>query len=60
MNKQEKKNKKFPKEFFSNLKPCNLKSGKKPLEKDKPFEWSENVLNGKTKVKIVSLNKPAN
>lgn len=60
MNKQDKNIKTFPKGFFANLKPCSTKDSKKPTEKERPFEWSKNVLNGKAKVKIVSLNKPVN
>lgn len=46
---------KFPKNFFTNLTPYVPTTNKK--EFDKPFEWSKNVLNGKTKIKLVSLSK---
>ncbi len=45
---------KFPKGFFTSIKPCKTNHSK---EKEKPFEWNENVLKGKTKVTLVS-NKP--
>ena len=44
---------KFPKGFFTSIKPCKINHSK-VKEKDKPFEWNENVLNGKTKVTLVS------
>ncbi len=47
------------KNFFANIKPCKKKSTSK--EKDKPFEWSENVLNGKSEINIISpFNKSVN
>ncbi len=50
---------KLPKNFFANIKPCKKKSTSK--EKDKPFEWSENVLNGKSEINIISpYNKSVN
>ncbi len=44
---------KLPKDFFSNINPCKINHSNKCKEIDKPFEWSENVLNGKTKVTLV-------
>lgn len=46
---------KFPKGFFTNIKPCKITRSKNPDDYDKPFEWSKNVLNGNSKVKLVSL-----
>lgn len=54
MNKQLKDVTKFPKGFFTNIKSNNASSSKNP-EKEKPFTWSKNVLNGKSKVKLVAL-----
>ena len=48
---------KFPKKFFTNLTPYTPNIDKKQKGFDKPFEWSKNVLNGKTKIKLVSLSK---
>ena len=48
------KNSKFPKGFFTSIKSNNTNHSKNPKEYDKPFEWSKNVLNGKSIVKIVS------
>ncbi len=48
---------KFPKGFFTSIKPCKSIHSNEPKEKDIPFKWSENVLNGNSKVKIVSLKK---
>ena len=42
----------IPKGFFTQPRP-NL-TVKEALEDSKPFKWSENVLKGKSKVKIVS------
>ncbi len=52
------KNKKvsFPKGFFRNMKSTDNTS-KKTKEKEFPFKWSKNVLNGKSKVRIVALEK---
>ena len=44
---------KFPKGFFTKNRPHAAKQDKDCI----PFEWSENVLNGKSKVKIVSLKE---
>lgn len=57
MKKQAENVTKFPKGFFTNIKPCKTTSSKSSKEYDKPFEWSENVLNGKSKVKLVALKK---
>lgn len=54
----EKNTSKFPKKFFSNLKPS--KELKKTNDYDKPFEWSQTVLDGKSKVKLVSLKNVKN
>lgn len=43
---------KFPKGFFTQPRPTV--STKETLEDTIPFQWSENVLKGKSKVKIVS------
>lgn len=53
MNKK-KTNTKFPKEFFTSIKPCKINHGKDTKDYDKPFEWSKNTLNSKSKVKLVS------
>lgn len=42
----------FPKGFFTQTRPHTIKQNNEDLT---PFQWSENVLNGKSKVKIVSL-----
>lgn len=55
MKKQKSNVTKFPKGFFTSIKPCKIISSKNPEDYDKPFEWSKNVLNGKSKVKLVSL-----
>ncbi len=56
---KEKKNNisKFPKGFFTNIKTSKVVHSKDPEEYDKPFEWSKNVLNGKSKVQIISGTK---
>ena len=41
---------KFPKGFFTQSRPHVKKQNKD----DKPFEWDKNILEGKSKVKIVS------
>ena len=46
---------KFPPNFFTNLTPYIPTSNEK--KHDKPFKWSKNVLNGKAKVKLISLSK---
>ena len=46
---------KFPPNFFTNLTPYIPTSNEK--KHDKPFKWSKNVLNGKAKIKLVSLSK---
>lgn len=51
MDKKEKPN--FPKGFFTQHRPTV--SAKEALKDIIPFEWSDNVTNGKSKVKIVSL-----
>lgn len=43
----------FPKGFFTKSRPHAVKQD----EDNIPFKWSESVLRGKSKVKIVSLNK---
>lgn len=43
---------KFPKNFFRQ--PRSTISMKEALKDSIPFEWSEGVLKGKSKVKIVS------
>lgn len=49
------KKSKFPKGFFSQPRPH---ANKKEDKKDNiPFQWSKDVLIGKVKGKIVSLNK---
>ncbi len=47
------KNTKFPKGFFTSIKPCKINHSKNSKDYEKPFEWSDNVLNGKSKVKLV-------
>ena len=42
---------KFPKGFFTSIKPSKINHSK---EQDKPFEWSDKVLENKTKVTLVS------
>lgn len=49
---QKKECSKFPKGFFT--KPRNTISMKEALSGVKPFKWSNNVLKGKSKVKIIS------
>ena len=51
---------KFPKGFFTSIKPCKINHSKNLEEEDLPFEWSENVLNGKSKVKLVSAKRKTN
>lgn len=51
---------KFPKGFFTNIKACSTSHNKNCKEYDKPFEWSKNVLSGKSKVKLVSLKGTKN
>ena len=46
---------KFPQNFFTNLTPYIPTLNEK--KHDKPFKWSKNVLNGKAKIKLVSLSK---
>lgn len=46
---------KFPKGFFTQPRPTiNMKEA---LNNVTPFKWSDSVLNGKSKVKIVSTKK---
>ena len=52
---EKKESSKFPKGFFTQPRPTI--SMKEAIKDDIPFEWSENVLNGKSKVKIVSAKK---
>ncbi len=59
MENDKKKITKFPKGFFASIKPCKINHSKN-FEEDLPFEWSENVLNGKSKVKIVSAKRKTN
>jgi len=47
-----KENINFPKDFF--IQPRPTISMKESLKDSHPFKWSKNVLNGKSKVKIVS------
>ena len=47
-----KRSQKFPKDFF--IQPRPTLSTKEALKDVIPFKWSENVLKGKSKVKIVS------
>ncbi len=53
---KEKKNNvsRFPKGFFANIKPSKIVRSKNPDDYDKPFQWSKNVLNGKSKITLVS------
>lgn len=48
---------KFPKGFFTNIKEKKSTYSKDSQDYDKPFEWSKNVLNGKSKIKLVSIKK---
>ena len=51
---EEKKKTTFPKDFFTQPRP----HAKKEISNDDiPFKWSKNVINGKSKVKIVSIQK---
>jgi len=52
---EKKENSKFPKVFFTQPRPTL--SIKEAMKDAVPFEWSENVLNGKSQVKIVSAKK---
>ena len=52
---EKKESPKFPKGFFTQPRPTI--SIKEALRDIVPFEWSENVLKGKSKVKIVSAKK---
>lgn len=45
----------FPKSFFTQPRPHVTK--KEALEDSIPFKWSSNVLEGKSKVKIVAMDK---
>ena len=45
----------FPKGFFTKLRPQVNKENLK--ENTIPFKWSKNVLTGKSKVKIIALEK---
>ena len=55
----ERKNKiKIPKGFFSINRPTI--TTKEALKDVIPAKWSKNVLNGKSKVKLVSLKSPKN
>lgn len=49
---EKKESPKFPKGFFTQPRPTI--SMKEALKDVVPFQWSENVLKGKSKVKIVS------
>lgn len=46
---------KFPKDFFKQSRPKLII--KEALKGNEPFKWSDEVINNKTKVKIVLLNK---
>jgi len=52
---EKKESSKFPKGFFTQPRPTI--SMKEAIKDDIPFKWSENVLNGKSQVKIVSAKK---
>lgn len=52
---EKKESPKFPKGFFTQPRPTI--SMKEALKDIIPFEWSNNVLKEKSKVKIVSANK---
>ena len=47
---------KFPKGFFTNIKCSKIVRNDKTEDYDKPFEWSEEVKKGKTKVILVRDN----
>lgn len=47
---------KFPKGFFTNIASSNVKKRDKVALLDKDFEWSKEVIEGKTTVKIVKAN----
>ena len=49
---ENKEKSKFPKGFFTQPRPAI--SMKEAIKDITPFEWSKNVLNGKSKIKIVS------
>lgn len=51
----EKKESKFPKGFFRQSRPTI--DMKESLKDNLPFKWSSSVLNGRSKVKIVSAKK---
>ena len=51
---EKKTNTKFPAGFFTSIKPCPVNHSKNSKKYDKPFEWSKDVLNGKSTVKLVS------
>lgn len=44
----------FPKGFFTQPRPHATKNDSKDTP---PFKWSNSVLKGKSKVKIVAMNK---
>ena len=48
---------KFPKGFFNTLNSNTIKDSYNSNQNEKTFEWSKNVLNRKSKVKLVSLKK---
>ena len=50
---EKKESPKFPKGFFKQ--PRTTISMKEALKDTSSFKWSENVLKGKSKVKIVSM-----
>lgn len=54
MDRKEKKT--FPNGFFTKSRP-QINPGKNPKDKDTPFEWSKSVLEGKSKIEIVSIHK---
>ena len=52
---ERKKRPAFPKGFFSQPRP-HLTT-KETIKGNKPFNWSEEALSGKAKVRIISANK---
>ena len=56
--KKEKKIVKFPKDFFTKIRPHVTK--KESLEDMIPFKWSDEVSNGKKKAILYSIKKNTN
>jgi hypothetical protein len=50
---EKKENSKFPEGFFTQPRPTI--SMKEAIKDVVPFKWSKNVLNGNSKVKIISV-----